>query len=157
MPNREYGFKTGDFAEEDIIKIFEKALNKVAKESSDLRVSKGRKKMKIYTGPYGRSTPDAEPPEYDHIYFFKDRYMSMFLQLYPNMETNGRIKFPEEGVVWVLYVSIFDDCPTPKEISADTPTDTIEGYGNKFIHELYRTLPGEKVLLKEYAMGEDRV
>lgn len=63
----EYGFKTGDLAEEDIIKIFEKALNKVAKESSDLRVSKGRKKMKIYTGPYGRSTPDAEPPEYDHI------------------------------------------------------------------------------------------
>lgn len=83
--------------------------------------------------------------------------MYMFLQLYPNKETNGRIKFSEEGVVWVLYASIFDDCPTPKEISADTAADTIEGYGNKFIHELYQTLPGEKVLLKEYALGEERV
>ena len=141
MPKREYGLKTGDLPEEEMIKTFERALNKTAKMSSDLRISKGRKKLRKYTGPFGRSTPDAEPPEYDHIYFFSHRYCSLFLELHPNRELNGRTQFPDEGVIWNLHVTIIED--------------SLEGFGNRFIQELFQTLPGEKVLIKEYAMGEE--
>ena len=67
--------------------------------------------MKKYTGPFGRSTPDADPPEYDHIYWFRHRVSNLFLELYPNRETNGRIKFPDEEIIWNLYVSLLPDYP----------------------------------------------
>lgn len=44
MSRLEYGLKTGDLTEKEIIRIFEKALNKCADESEDPCISKGRKK-----------------------------------------------------------------------------------------------------------------
>ena len=95
----EYGLKTGDMPEKEMVKIFEKALSKVAGEINDSRIPKKRK-LKKYTGPFGRSTPDAEPPEYDYIYLYSHRPSNLFLQLYPNQEKNGRVKFPEEGITF---------------------------------------------------------
>ena len=79
----EYGLKTGDLPEKEMVKIFEKALSKVAEEINDSRIPKKRK-LKKMTGPFGRSTPDAEPPEYDYIYLYSHRPSNLFLQLYPN-------------------------------------------------------------------------
>lgn len=90
----EYGLKTGDLPEEEIIKIFKKANSKIARQIHDSRIPRGLN-MKKYTGPFGRSTPDAEPPEYDHIYWFGHRVSNLFLQLYPNQEKNGRVNFPK--------------------------------------------------------------
>lgn len=106
MPRLEYGLKTGDLTEEEMVKLFEKALTRAAKATSDLHVAKNRKKLKKYTGPFGRSTPDAEPPDYDHIYNFNSgrRGCHLFIQLYPNMERNGRVKFPQEGITWGMYI-----------------------------------------------------
>lgn len=100
MPTWEYGLKTEDLAEEEMVKRFEKALTRAAKATSDPHVAKNRKKLRKNTGPFGRATPDSEPPDYDHIYIFNSgrRGCHLFFKLYPNMERNGRIKFPQEGV-----------------------------------------------------------
>ena len=145
----EYGLKTGDLPEQDIIKIFKKANSKIAKEIHDSRILKGLNMIKS-TGPFGRSTPDAEPPEYDHIYRFRHRVSNLFLELYPNREKNGRIKFSDEEIIWNLYVTIMSDYP-PK-LSEDDP---IQEFGGRVMQELFQTLPGEKVLIKKYTPGEN--
>jgi hypothetical protein len=148
----EYGLKTGALSEQEIIKIIKKANNKIAKEINDSRIPKGLN-MKKYTGPFGRSTPDAEPPEYDHIYWFRHRVSNLFLELYPNQEKNGRVKFPDEEIIWNLYVWLMDGDYPPK-LSED---DHIQEFGCRVMEELFRTLPCEKVLIKKYAPGEDRL
>ncbi len=65
---------------------------------------------------------------------------------------NGRIKFSEEGIVWNLYVTILQDYP--KRISEE---DQIQEFGGLVMQELFQTLPGEKVLIKKYAPGEDQL
>lgn len=147
----EYGLKTGDLPEQEIIKIFKKANSKIARELHDSRMPNGLN-MKKYTGPFGRSTPDAEPPEYDHIYWFRHRVSNLFLELYPNREKNGRVKFSDEGIIWNLYVTLLDDYP--KKLSEDDP---IQEFGARVMQELFRTLPGEKVLIKKYTPGENRL
>jgi len=148
----EYGLKTGDLSEKEIVKIFEKALSKIAGEINDSRIPHKRK-MRKSTGPFGRSTPDAEPPEYDHIYIYNHRPSNLFLQLYPNREINGRIKFPDEEIIWNLYVCLMGGDYPPK-LSED---DHIQEFGSRAMEELFRTLPCEKVLIKRYAPGENRL
>ncbi len=147
----EYGLKTGGLPEQDIIKIFKKANSKIAKEIHDSRIPKGLNMIKS-TGPFGRSTPDAEPPEYDHIYRFRHRVSNLYLELYPNREKNGRIKFSDEEIIWNLYVTIMSDYP-PK-LSEDDP---VQEFGGRVMQELFQTLPGEKVLIKKYTPGENRL
>lgn len=147
----EYGLKTGDLPEKEIIKIFERALSKIAGEINDSRIPKKRK-MKKSTGPFGRSTPDADPPEYDHIYIYGHRPSNIFLQLYPNQEKNGRVKFSEEGIIWNLYVTILEDYPARM-----SEEDQIQEFGVRVMEELFQILPGEKVLIKKYAPGENRL
>ena len=149
--NYEYGLKTGDLPEQELIKIFKKANRKIIKEIPDSRMPRGLSMMKR-TGPFGRSTPDAEEPEYDHIYTFGHRVGNLFLELYPNREKNGRIKFPDEEIIWNLYVTLMSDYP-PK-LSEDDP---IQEFGTRVMQELFQTLPGEKVLIKKYAPGENRL
>ncbi len=147
----EYGLKTGDLPEKELVKIFEKALSKIAEEINDSRIPRKRKLRKS-TGPFGRSTPDAEPPEYDHIYIYNHRPSNLFLQLYPNQETNGRVKFPEEGIVWNLYVTVWKEYPYQL-----SPGDRVQEFGKRALQEIFRALPGEKVLIKKYAPGENRL
>ena len=147
----EYGLKTGDLPEQEIIKIFKKANRKIAKEISDSRIPNGLN-MKKYTGPFGCSTPDADPPEYDHIYWFGHRVSNLFLELYPNRETNGRIKFPDEEIIWNLYVSLLPDYPNKM-----SDEDPIQEFGSRVMQELFQTLPGEKVFIKKYAPGDNRL
>ena len=141
----EYGLKTGDLPEKEMVKIFEKALSKAAGEINDPRIPK-RRKMRKSTGPFGRSAPDGEEPEYDHIYIYNHRPSNLFLKLYPNREKNGRVKFPEEGIVWNLYFYILSDYP--KRISEE---DRIQEFGVRVMQELFQTLPGEKVLIHKSA------
>lgn len=147
----EFGLKTGDLPEKEMIKIFERALSKIAGEINDSRIPK-RRKMSKSTGPFGRPTPDAPMPEYDHIYIYGHRPSNLFLELYPNQEKNGRVKFPEEGITWNLYVTILPDYPNRM-----SEEDRIQEFGGRVMQELFRTLPCEKVLIKEYAPGENRL
>lgn len=147
----EYGLKTGDLPEKELVKIFEKALSKIAGEINDSRIPKKRK-LKKMTGPFGRSTPDADPPEYDYIYLYSHRPSNLFLQLYPNQEKNGRVKFSEEGIIWNLYFYILSDYP-----NRISDVDHIQEFGGRVIEELFQTLPCEKVLIKKYAPGENRL
>ena len=142
----EYGLKTGDLPEKEIVKIFEKALSKAAAEINDSRIPKKRK-MRKSTGPFGCDTPGGEPPEYDHIYIYNHRPSNLFLRLYPNQEKNGRVKYPEEGVVWNLYFYILSGYP-PKM----SEEDHIQEFGSRVIQELFQTLPGEKVLIHKSPM-----
>ena len=148
----EYGLKTGDLSEQEIIKIIKKANSKIAKEINDSRIPKGLNMIKS-TGPFGCSTPDAEPPEYDHIYCFRHRNSTLCLELYPNREKNGRVKFPDEEIIWNLYIWLWDGDYPPK-LSED---DRIQEFGSRLMEELFRTLPCEKVLIKRYSPGEDRL
>ena len=147
----EYGLKTGDLPEKEMVKIFEKVLSKIAGEINDSRIPK-RRKLSKRTGPFGRPVPDAEPPEYDYIYLYGHRPSNLYLELYPNREKNGRVKFPEEGIVWNLYFYILSDYPN--RISEE---DHIQEFGGRVIEELFQTLPCEKALIKKYAPGEDRL
>lgn len=41
--------------------------------------------------------PDAAiQPEYDYIYYFIHRYCKLYLELYPNTDKNGLVKFLRE-------------------------------------------------------------
>lgn len=99
----EYGLKTGDLSEQEIIKIFKKVSN-------------------------------------------------LFLELYPNREKNGRLKFTDEGIIWNLYVDLLSNYP--KKLSKDDP---IQEFGSRVMQELFQTLPCEKVFIKKYALGENRL
>ncbi len=147
----EYGLKTGDLPEQEIIKIFKKANSRIAKEMKDPRMPNGLN-MKKYTGPFGRSTPEADPPEYDHIYWFRHRVSNLFLELYPNRETNGHIKFSDKEIIWNLYVDLLPDYPNKR-----AEEDPIQEFGSRVMQELFQTLPGEKVLIKKYTPGENRL
>lgn len=152
MPMWEYGLKTGNLSEEEMVKCFEKALTRAAKATSDLHIAKSRKKLRKCTGPFGRSTPDAEPPDYDHIYFFNSGHRGcyLFIKLYPNMERNGRIQFPKEGVTWCMYIDFSYGRDLSPGILADLEVENPEEYGENFMQELSHLFPGEIVLLKEY-------
>ena len=62
------------------------------------------------------------------------------------------MKFSEEGITWNLYFYILSDYPN--RISED---DRIQEFGGRVIEELFQTLPCEKVLIKKYAPGENRL
>ena len=130
MPTWEYGLKTGNLSEEEMVKCFEKALTRAAKATSDLHIAKSRKKLRKYTGPFGRSTPDAEPPDYDHIYFFNSGHRGcyLFIKLYPNMERNGRIQFSKEGVTWCMYIDFSYGRDLSPGILADLEVEKPEEY-----------------------------
>ena len=51
---------------------------------------------------------------------------------------------PEEEIIWNLYVTLLSDYP-PK-LSEDDP---IQEFGGRVMEELFRTLPGEKVLINK--------
>ncbi len=160
MPRLEYGLKTGDLTEEEMVKLFEKALTRAAKATSDLHVAKNRKKLKKYTGPFGRSTPDAEEPDYDHIYNFSSGRMGgcdLFLQLYPNMERNGRVKFPQEGITWGMYIDFSYARELTQGILNDMGVQRPEEYALNFLRELTRLFPSKPVLLHRYTRGENRL
>ena len=153
MKAKVFGQKIQDkeYHDREAAYLVKKANSKIAKEIHDSRIPKGLNMIKS-TGPFGRSTPDAEPPEYDHIYRFRHRVSNLFLELYPNREKNGRIKFSDEEIIWNLYVTIMSDYP-PK-LSEDDP---IQEFGGSVMQELFQTLPGEKVLIKKYTPGENRL
>ncbi len=152
MPTWEYGLKTKDLAEEEMVKRFEKALTRAAKATSDPHVAKNRKKLRKNNGPFGRAAPDSEPPDYDHIYIFNSgrRGCHLFFKLYPNMERNGRIKFPQEGVTWCMYLDFSYGRDLSPGILADLGVEEPEEYGENFMRELSQLFPHEIVLLKEY-------
>ncbi|MCI8566198.1 MAG: hypothetical protein HFI39_07805 [Lachnospiraceae bacterium] len=62
------------------------------------------------------------------------------------------MKFSEEGIVWNLYFYILPDYPN--RISEE---DRIQEFGGRVIEELFRLLPCEKVFIKKYAPGEERL
>lgn len=157
MSQLEYGLKTGDLTEKEIIRIFEKALNKCSGESDNPCISKGRKKMKKGTND-GVCDPDATVcPEYDYIYRFNDRYCRLFLELYPNTDKNGMVKFPQDGIVWNLYINDFNDNSITAELLENLDIDAPEGFGIDALREIFRTLECEKIFIKEYTGNENRL
>lgn len=150
MAQWEYGLKIGDLDEKEMVKRFETALTRAAKETSDPHIAKNRKKLRKNSGPFGRSGP--EPPDYDHIYFFDSgrRGCPLFFKLYPNRERNGRMNFPEEDVVWCMYLDFSYGRDLPADILADMELDKPEEFGENFMRELNRLFPDAIVLLKTY-------
>lgn len=62
------------------------------------------------------------------------------------------MKFSEDGIIWNLYFYILPDYPP--RISDE---DHIQEFGGRVIEELFQILPCEKVFIKKYASGEDRL
>lgn len=158
MSQLEYGLKTGGLTEKEIIRIFEKALNKYADESKDPCISKGRKKMKKDTNCCGICNPDAAvQPEYDYRYYFNHRYCRLFLELYPNTDKNGLVKFQQNGIVWNLYISDYNDNSVTRELLENLDIDAPEGFGINVLREIFKTLECEKIFIKEYIGNENRL
>ena len=132
-----------------MIKIFKKANRKIAKEYNDYRIPRGLNILKSI-GTFDRSTLDAEPPEYDHIYRFTHRLSNLFIELYPNREKNGRIKFLEDGIIWNLHIILMEG--SPYKLSEDDPIDE---FGPRVLQELFQMLPCEKVLIRKTDLGEE--
>lgn len=153
----EYGLKTGSLTEKEIVRIFEKALLKCSRESKDPCISKGQKKLKK-NAINGICNPDAAvQPEYDYRYYFSHGYCSLFFELYPNTDKNGLVKFLQEGIVWNLYIFDYNDNEITKELLENLELDAPEGFGIKVMREIFRTLEGEKIFIKEYFGSENRL
>ena len=134
----EYALKIGELTEQQLVKGINKNLNRMKELLGDPRVKNPKLKKKV---PRGVCDPDGENFSYDYQYNLQDRYMQVFAELYPNINSEGEIKFDIEGAAWNIYVYDF------REYDVALP----------LIEDLLLDMPVEYVLIKEYVKDENRL
>ena len=134
----DYALKIGEMTEAALVKGINKNLNRMKELLGDPRVKNPKLKKRE---AHGVSDPDGKNFSYDYQYNLQDRYMQVFAQLYPNINSEGEIKFDVEGAAWNIYVYDF------REYDVTFP----------LIEELLLGMPVEYVLIKEYVKDENRL
>lgn len=94
----------------------------------------------------GIANPDAPEKEfhYDTHYIFHNRYIYIFVELYPNINNEQEIKFNVEGAKWNLYLDDY------RSTDADEDREPL-------IEELLKDIPVKYTLIKEYIGNENRI
>ncbi|WP_334076625.1 hypothetical protein [Paenibacillus sanfengchensis] len=88
------------------------------------------------------------PYVYRHFYWNLNKEMQVYVEIYPNQDADGKIKFSHPDVGWVLFVNL-------KEVSGPyhVPLDKQEAYLQDFL----QASGFEFVELKEYRDDEERI
>lgn len=121
-------------------------------EKRNCVVGRGGKYLRVKTD-IGINDPDnlAEEFHYDYEYVFTNRNVKFFVQLFPNVNAEGDIKFEIDGALWNVFINDYGDFNV-----VDGRIVPIEGY-TPIIDELLEGMPVEYVLVKEYHGGGNRL
>ena len=153
----EYGFITKDIKENDLVKIISKQLELFFAGKSKYDIYKNHNLIKHKNSDGDSFNPDKIEWNYEYSYEYFNKPFGVFLELYPNTNSEGGMKFKEEGVVWNLYVNdivwsensgtfLWDGKPCDKHPAI-----------SKLIPFILEGIPCEAVLIKEYEENEERL
>lgn len=153
--NKEYGLITDDLIEKKVIKIFNDKLNKYFTEiaSKEYAVYKNYNLSKMKNHHGISFNPKKIPWDYEYSYLFSHKTYGIYLEIYPNTNSNGEHKFDHPGVVWNLYVN--EQNQYVKNVSNIVQKSNPDI--KRFLDYLLEDLPFEIVVLYEYEKGEDRI
>lgn len=152
MTSIEYGIKTGNKSEREIIKVINKILEEEITKSPDNKYRNNQiKKTKSKGGVYSLDTGVKDSDLFDFTYFYFNKYWTLTIELYPNKCKKGLI-FDEDGVTWNLFFCHLDNnlilCNSKEPSLSRT---------NRVINKIIEAIPYEGILLKKYDEHEDRV
>ena len=148
----EYGIKTGNKSEREIIKVINKILEEEITKTPDNKYRNNQiKKTKSKGGVYSLDTGVKDSDLFDFTYFYFNKYWTLTIELYPNKCKKGLI-FDEDGVTWNLFFYHLDNnlilCNSKEPSLSRT---------NRVINKIIEAIPYEGILLKKYDEYEDRV
>lgn len=149
----EYGIKTEGKDVQDIIKVINDILEEeITKAPDNVYRSNKIEKQKAMGGIYSLETEVMDSDLFDFTYMYHNKYWALTMELYPNKCKRGLI-FPEDGVVWILYL-----CHCDNELILCNSNEPSLSRTNRLINKIIESLPFEGVLLHEYHQySEDRI
>lgn len=148
----EYGIKTGDKCENEIIKVINDILEKEITKAPDNEYRSNQiKKTKSKGGIYSLETGVKDSDLFDFTYFYHNKYWALTIELYPNMCKKGLI-FHEDGVTWNLFFYHLNN-----ELILCNSKEPSLSRTNRVINKIIEELPFEGILLKKYEEQEARV
>lgn len=146
----DYALITGELTEEQLVQMISGNIKKILKKRN--YVGEGEKYLWVKTD-IGINDPDnlAEEFHYDYEYVFNNSYVNFFVQLFPNVNAEGDIKFEIDGALWNVFINDGGDFDV-----VDGKLVPVEGW-TPMIDELLEGMPVEYVLVKNYQRGENRL
>lgn len=87
------------------------------------------------------------PYVYKHFYWNLNKEKQVYLEVYPNKDLEGKYKFSNEDVGWILFASLNDEKP-PYHVAIEEQ--------EKYLHDILASSGFEYVKLYEYKDGEER-
>jgi len=148
----EYGLKTGNLKEKEVVKIISQLLEDYFKKNSeyDTFSNYNLSKKKNLGGVSGN--PERIEYDYEYQYEIFHKAFGLYVELYPNVNKNGDIKYKENGVMWNLLFNETGFYRKKLQIINENNPDIIN-----LISHLLDGFPFETVLIKEYKQGEERL
>lgn len=137
----DYTLITGDISEKELVKRISKNIDRIV--GVEPRIKNRKLVKKPHTGMCNPFEPEKEF-HYEEHYIFRNRYIYIFVELYPNVNDNQEVKFDVEGAMWNLYIDDYRDTDV---------TDNSE----PLIEELLKDIPVKYSLIKEYIGNENRL
>ena len=148
----EYGIKTGNKNEKEIIKVINNILEEEITKSPDNKYRTNQiKKTKSKGGVYSLETGVKDTDLFDFTYLYFNKYWALTIELYPNECKRGLI-FKEDGITWNLFFYHHDN----DLILCNSKEPSLSGT-NRIINRIIEEVPYEGIVLKKYAELEDRV
>lgn len=146
----DYALIMGELTEEALVEMMSKNIKKILERRG--YECKGKKYLWVKTD-IGICDPDnlAEEFHYDYEYVFVHPRVDFYVQLFPNVNADGDIKFELEGALWNVYI---DDGGDYKKVGAELVP--VEGW-TPVIDELLEDMSVEYVIVKEYHGSENRL
>jgi hypothetical protein len=102
-----------------------------------------------YRKMYKRNDDSISTFSYEYYYFqFMHQEPRWFFDLYPNIDTNGKSKFENSEVQWVLWINKQD---------TDQNTKDQNDMVSIFFERLITAIKYPTIILHEYKDGEERI
>ncbi len=148
----EYGLKTGNLKEKEVVKIVSQLLGDYFKINSEYDTfSNYNLSKKKNLGGVSDNTEKIEY-EYEYQYEIFHKSFGLYVELYPNVNKNGDIKYKEDGVMWNILFNETGFYRKKLQIINEINPDI-----TNLISHLLEGFPFKTVLIKEYKQGEERL
>lgn len=148
----EYGLKSGNLKEKEVVKIISQLLRDYFKLNSEYDTFSNYNLSKKKN--LGGVSENSEKIDYDYEYQYEmfHKAFGLYVELYPNVNKNGDIKYKEDDVMWNLFFNETGFYRKNLQIINENNPDI-----TKLILHVLEGFPFETVLIKEYKQGEERL
>lgn len=157
MPAVEYGLIIKNNEEKEIINKINEILEK--------HITNGKNNMYKYNRLTKRKppangvkslNPNVKQYVYEYVYQYANKYWGFSLELYPNTDKNGDIKFAKEGVTWNLWLNTWN-----RHIKFKGRKMKICNSHNPdcraLVQDILDSISCDKILIKKYTDNEERL